>query len=277
MESNHKPTVIFITGAFVSHACWDEWVDYFESKGFNAIAPAWPYKDGTAKALRDRQPNDTNLATLTLTELINHYATIAKNLSEKPIIIGHSLGGLITQILVNRNLAAFGVAIHPVPPMGIIPYEFKFLRSTWKVLGLFSSLKKTYLMSFKDFQRAFVNGMPYEVQKTTYEKLAIPESKTAARDGLTSAAAVDFNKQHVPLLITSGSEDNLIPPHLINRNYEKYKKNDSVLEYREVDGRNHNILGQPTWKQDADYILSWLDRMKKQQQSNTSKILNSLL
>ena len=277
MESNHKPTVIFITGAFVSHACWDEWVDYFESKGFNAIAPAWPYKDGTAKALRDRQPNDTNLATLTLTELINHYATIAKNLSEKPIIIGHSLGGLITQILVNRNLAAFGVAIHPVPPMGIIPYEFKFLRSTWKVLGLFSSLKKTYLMSFKDFQRAFVNGMPYEVQKTTYEKLAIPESKTAARGGLTSAAAVDFNKQHVPLLITSGSEDNLIPPHLINRNYEKYKKNDSVLEYREVDGRNHNILGQPTWKQDADYILSWLDRMKKQQQSNTSKILNSLL
>lgn len=277
MESNHKPTVIFITGAFVSHACWDEWVDYFESKGFNAIAPAWPYKDGTAKALRDRQPNDTNLATLTLTELINHYATIAKNLSEKPIIIGHSLGGLITQILVNRNLAAFGVAIHPVPPMGIIPYEFKFLRSTWKVLGLFSSLKKTYLMSFKDFQRAFVNGMPYEVQKTTYEKLAIPESKTAARGGLTSAAAVDFHKQHVPLLITSGSEDNLIPPHLINRNYEKYKKNDSVLEYREVDGRNHNILGQPTWKQDADYILSWLDRMKKQQQSNTSKILNSLL
>lgn len=277
MESNHKPTVIFITGAFVSHACWDEWIDYFESKGFNAIAPAWPYKDGTAKTLRDRQPNDTNLALLTLTELINHYATIAKNLPEKPIIIGHSLGGLITQILVNRNLATFGVAIHPVPPMGIIPYEFKFLRSTWKVLGLFSSLKKTYLMSFKDFQRAFVNGMPYEVQKTTYEKLAIPESKTAARGGLTSAAAVDFNKQHVPLLITSGSEDNLIPPHLINRNYKKYKKNDSVLEYREVDGRNHNILGQPTWKQDADYILNWLDRMKKQQQSNTTKILNNIL
>lgn len=277
MESNHKPTVIFITGAFVSHACWDEWIDYFESKGFNAIAPAWPYKDGTAKALRDRQPNDTNLASLTLTELINHYATIAKSLPEKPIIIGHSLGGLITQILVNRNLAAFGVAIHPVPPMGIIPYEFKFLRSTWKVLGLFSSLKKTYLMSFKDFQRAFVNGMSYEVQKTTYEKLAIPESKTAARGGLTSAAAVDFNKQHVPLLITSGSEDNLIPPHLINRNYKKYKKNDSVLEYREVDGRNHNVLGLPTWKQDADYILNWLDRMKKQQQLNTPKILNSLL
>lgn len=277
MELNHKPTVIFITGAFVSHACWDEWIDYFESKGFNAIAPAWPYKDGTAKTLRDRQPNDTNLALLTLTELINHYATIAKNLPEKPIIIGHSLGGLITQILVNRNLAAFGVAIHPVPPMGIIPYEFKFLRSTWKVLGLFSSLKKTYLMSFKDFQRAFVNGMPYEVQKMTYEKLAIPESKTASRGGLTSAAAVDFNKQHVPLLITSGSEDNLIPPHLINRNYKKYKKNDSVLEYREVYGRNHNILGQPTWKQDADYILNWLDRMKKQQQSNTTKILNNIL
>ncbi len=277
MESNQKPTVIFITGAFVSHACWDEWVDYFESKGYNAIAPAWIYKDGTAKTLRDRQPNDKNLAALTLTELINHYATIVKNLPEKPIIIGHSLGGLITQILVNRNLASFGVAIHPVPPMGIIPYEFKFLRSTWKVLGLFSSLKKTYLMSFKDFQRAFVNGMPYEVQKMNYEKLAIPESKTAARGGLTSAAHVDFNKQHVPLLITSGSEDNLIPPHLINRNYKRYAKNGSIVEYREVLGRNHNILGQPTWKEDANAILNWLDRMEKYQKLDTSQILNRLL
>ncbi|MNW05459.1 hypothetical protein D3C71_2017090 [compost metagenome] len=79
-----------------------------------------------------------------------------------------------------------------------------------------------------------------------------------ARGGLTSAAHVDFEKSHPPLLITAGSEDNIIPPHLNHRNFERYKKNGSVLEYKEFEGRNHHILGQPIWKEDADYILDWI-------------------
>ena len=109
----------------------------------------------------------------------------------------------MTQIIVNRDLAAAGVAIHPVPPLGVFPYEFSFLKAGWKALGLFSSLKKTYLMSFKDWQYAFVNGMPLKAQQEAYDKYTIPESKTVARGGLTSAAKVDFKKYHPPLLITA--------------------------------------------------------------------------
>jgi pimeloyl-ACP methyl ester carboxylesterase len=186
-------TILFVTGAFVTHHCWDEWKVYFENQGYKTIAPAWPFKDGDAETLRNRQPNDTNLAALTLSELVDHYADIAKNLGEKPIIIGHSLGGLITQILVSRDLATAAVAVHPVPPLGVFPYEFSFLKAGWKSLGLFTSLKKTYLMSFKDWQYAFVNEMPLDRQKEAYDKLTAPESKTVARGGLTSAAKVDFN------------------------------------------------------------------------------------
>ena len=167
----------------------------------------------------------------------------------------------MTQIIVNRDLAAAGVAIHPVPPLGVFPYEFSFLKAGWKALGMFSSLKKTYLMSFKDWQYAFVNGMPLDVQHDSYEKYTIPESKTVARGGLTKAAKVDFKKSHPPLLITSGSEDTIIPAHLNIRNYNRYVKNDSVLDYKEFQGRNHFVLGQPTWKEDADYILQWLNRL----------------
>ena len=100
--------------------------------------------------------------------------------------------------------------------------------------------------------------MPLAEQKEAYEKNIIPESKTVARGGLTSAAAVDFKKQHPPLLITSGSEDTIIPAHLNFRNYKAYAKNGSVLDYKEFPGRNHYVLGQSTWKEDADYILEWL-------------------
>jgi pimeloyl-ACP methyl ester carboxylesterase len=251
-------TVLFVTGAFVTHHCWDEWKVYFENRGYTTIAPAWPFKDGTAAELRARQPHDTDLAKLTLEELVDHYADIAKGLPEKPIIIGHSLGGLITQILLNRDLAAAAVAIHSVPPQGIIPYEFSFLKSTWGALGLFTSLDETYLMPFETWKYAFVNEMPLEAQQKAYDEFTAPESKRVARGRLTSAAHVDFDKPHAPLLLTSGSLDNIIPAHLNNRNYERYKQSGSVLEYKEFPGRNHHLLAQPGWENDADYILDWI-------------------
>src|SRR5690348_9479084 len=92
--------IVFITGAFVTHRCWDPWRTYFEDHGYETVAPPWPYKDMEADVLRDRQPYDIDLAQLTLNELINHYSHIVREYEVGPIIIGHSLGGLITQILV---------------------------------------------------------------------------------------------------------------------------------------------------------------------------------
>jgi len=254
--------VLFITGAFVTHHSWNEWVNYFNSKGYNASNPPWPYKNGTAPELRKQQNNDTDLALLTLSSLIDHYAGIAKSYSEKPIIIGHSLGGLITQVLLNRGLAAAAVTIHSVPTLGVFPYEFSFLKAGWKSLGLFTSLKKTYLMSFKDWQYAFVNGMSPDEQKQAYEISTIPESKTVARGGLTKAAAVDYDKPHAPMLMTAGSKDHIIPAHLNYRNYKKYKKNNgSVLDYKEFPERNHYVVNLPVWKENADYMIDWLQRV----------------
>lgn len=261
MKSITTKNIVFVTGAFVHNNCWDEWRTWFENKGYTTIAPPWPFKEAAnAAELRNRQPYDTDLAALTLSELVDHYANIVKSFPEKPIVIGHSLGGLITQIIVNRGLAAAGVAIHSVPPQGVFPYEFSFLKAGWRALGLFTSLKKTYLMSFKTWQYAFVNEMPLDQQKEAYEKSTIPESKTVARGGLTSAARVDFKKPHAPLLLTSGSLDTIIPAHLNNRNFKKYQKNGSVLEYKEFEGRNHYVLDQPGWEGDAEYILNWLEQ-----------------
>lgn len=260
MKTIQSKTIVFITGAFVTHLGWEPWKAFFESKGYTTLAPPWPFKEESPVELRARHPDgNPGLANLTLDEVVDHYAAIVRDQPEKPIVIGHSLGGLIAQIIVNREPVAAGVAIHPVSPQGIIPYEFSFLKASFKALGLFTDQSETYLMSFEDWQYAFVNEMTLEEQQAAYEANTIPESKSVTRGGLTSAAHIDFEKPHPPLLITSGSLDHIIPAHLNKRNFEAYAQNGSVLRYKEFEGRNHFVLGQPTWPEDAEYILDWLE------------------
>jgi len=251
---------VFITGAFVSNSCWDEWRTYFEDKGYSTTAPPWPHKDASVAELRSRHPHhDKALALLTLKELKDHYVNVINSQPEKPIVIGHSYGGMLTQLMVNNDHAAAGVAVHSVPPKGVFPYEFSFLKAGWKALGIFTSTEETYMMSFEDWQYAFVNGMPLEAQQAAYDTYTIPESKTISRDALSDEAKIDFKKDHVPLLLTAGDTDHIIPAHLNHRNFNAYDNKDSVVDYKVFVNRNHFVLGQPTWKEDADYIYDWLN------------------
>jgi pimeloyl-ACP methyl ester carboxylesterase len=257
MKSKSK-TILFITGAFVSSECWDNWVTYFEGKGYNCLVPRWPNKDVSAPKLRQRMPA-TEIASMRLQTLIDFYAAQIKALPEKPILIGHSIGGLLTQILLQKNIAEVGVAIHPVAPQGVLTLSWSMLRAVWGPLGFFTSVNKSFLMSFKQWQYAFTNGMSPQVQKESYIKFCTPESKLISRDGLTSVARIDFKKPHPPLLITSGISDHIVPAKLNYANFKKYKSF-STTDYKEFEGRNHFVLGQPTWKEDAEYIYRWLQK-----------------
>lgn len=260
MKNNQSKTIVFITGAFVGANCWDEWKTYFEDKGYKTMAPPWPHKDSSPEELRNRQP-DAGIASIRLAGLTSYFENIIKQLPEKPILIGHSIGGLITQILMQRNIAAAGVAIHSVPPLGVFTFKWSFFKASWGPLGFFTSTKKSFLMSFKQWQYAFTNTMTCDEQTEAYYNFAVPESKLLVRDGLTKAAKVDFKKPHDPLLIVSGSKDNFIPASLNYSNYKKYKNNNSITGYKEFPGRNHFVLGQPTWKEDAGYIADWIEKL----------------
>ena len=260
MKANPTKTVVFVTGAFVSNSCWDEWKAYFESKGYTCYAPAWPNKDASAATLRSQHPNSP-IAKNGLQDVLDTYVNFIKRLPEKPIVIGHSFGGLIVQLLVQRDLAAAGVAIHSVPAKGVITLKWSFIRSLTPAMGFFTSTKKTYLMTFKQWQYTFTNGMSLADQKASYEQIVTPESKKMARDGLKKVAKVDFEKPHVPLLFISGSTDHIMPASLNYSNYKRYKKNNgSITDYKEFEGRNHFVLGLPTWHEEADYTLSWLTK-----------------
>jgi pimeloyl-ACP methyl ester carboxylesterase len=260
METTTSKTIVFITGAFVSSDCWNEWKTYFEQQGYNTLAPAWPHKDAPACTLRQRHP-DAEVASQRLANLTAYYEAIVRELPEKPILVGHSMGGLITQLLLQKGLAVAGVAIHSLQPQGIFTFKFSFYKAGWPALGFFTDAKKTYLMSFAEWQYAFTNRMPYDEQKDAYYMLAVPESKLVVRDATTDAAKIDFAKPHAPLLFLSGSTDRFIPASLNYSNYKRYSHPGSVTDYKEFAGRNHFVLGQPGWEEVAGYALNWLAKL----------------
>lgn len=260
MTKHTSKSILFITGAFVGNECWEEWTTFFRQQGYRTLAPAWPYKDAPVDVLRQRHP-DAQVASIRLVQLITHYETIARSLPEKPVIIGHSMGGLIAQILLQRGLASAAIAIHSVPPQGVMTFKLSFLMAGWGPLGFFTSTRKTFLMSFKQWQYAFTNGMPVEWQEKGYCTLAIPESKLVVRDTITAAAKVDFTAPHAPLLLIAGAADHTIPASLNYSNFKRYKHKQSVTDYKLFPGRNHFVLAQPGWQELALYIQDWLGKL----------------
>ena len=252
-------TIVFIHGLHMTRHCWDQWHERYTARGYTCHAVAWPGRDLPVEQLKARHP-DSTLARLTLAEVVDHHRRYIHELTEAPIIIGHSMGGLITQILLQENLAVAGVALDSAPPLGVLTTKWSFLKSNWPVFNPFASLKKSYYMPFEAFQYAFVNGLPLKEQQAVYQHHAVPESLRAARGALTGLAIINFKQAHVPLLFIAGTRDHIIPASLVRSNYARYKHAASVTDFKEYPERTHFLLGQSGWQEIADDILMWLEK-----------------
>ena len=250
-----KKTIIFIHGMYMSSLSWESWIPYFESRGFQCLAPAWPGRDLPVEALR-KQDHNPQLANLTLSDLVRHYSAVIKSLTEKPILIGHSMGGLVVQLLVQSEQVAAGVAIDSAPPMGVLTTAWPFLKSNWPHITPFVGLGNPIEMTFPRFQYTFTNTMPLPAQRAAFDRYVVPESRRVPRESL--GARVDFQRPHAPLLLIAGSADHLIPASLNRTNFARYKLSPSKTDFKEFPGRAHFIVGQDGWEEVAGYIAEWL-------------------
>lgn len=252
-------TIVFIHGMYMTPLCWEQWLYHFQAKGYRCMAPAWPGRDKPVEALRKNHP-DPQLGELTLSTVLEHLARFIQSLDEKPILIGHSMGGLIVQLLLQRDLAAAAVAIDSAPPPGVFTTRWSFLKSNWPHINPLAPQSQPIQMSFERFQYAFVNTLPLDEQRAAFEKYVVPESRRVPAESLTAVAQVDFKKPGPPLLLIAGSEDNIIPASLNKSNYAKYRRPASITDFKEFAGRTHFIIGQRNWEQVADTIASWLNQ-----------------
>ena len=255
-------TIVFIHGNFVTRHCWDPWVERYKARGYNCIALAYPGRDKSVAAHK-RDVAQPILSTLTIEQVIEHLAREIGALGEKPIIIGHSFGGLLTQLMVQRDLAAAAVAIDSVPPPGVITLKWSFIRSLWPVVNPFISASRPYYMPFESCQYTFVNDLPPAQQRAAYDADVVPESRRLGRGGLSRAARIDFKRRHAPLLLIAGEKDHIMPASLNRSNYERYKASGSITEFKEFPDRAHYSIigGSKNWEEVADYALEWAMRM----------------
>ena len=250
-------TVVFIHGMYLTPLVWQEWESLFQDSGFNTYSPAWPQHDLSVAEQNAIHPSSA-LAELTLPDVLQYYREYITALEEPPILIGHSMGGLIVQILLSEGLGAAGIAINSAPPQGVISANTNFLKANWPHINPFLSPNKPTQLTFKQFAFGIVNDMDSEIQINTFSQYAVPESRRVGKATLTNDAAIDIALPRAPLLILAGGNDRMIPASLNYTNFKKYRSAASITDYKQFRDRNHWTILQPEWESLADYIQEWL-------------------
>ncbi len=251
--------IVFIHGMFMTPLCWENWLSYYRSRGYTCFAPAWPGRDQPIDVQRKKHP-DPELGRLNLRAVVDCMETALQSIGGTPVLIGHSMGGLVVQLLLQKGLGSAGVAIDPAAPQGVLTTAWSYIKSNFPSINPLVPVTHPVDMSFERFQYAFVNTLPLEQQRAAYDRYVVPESRGVPWQSLSAVARVDFKKPHAPLLITAGEKDHIIPASLSKTNYEKYTAANSVTDFKVFPGRDHFVIGEPGWQEVADFTLSWLEQ-----------------
>lgn len=250
--------IVFIHGMFMNPKSWAPWVDRFSGRGYRCHAVAWPGHDGEPAALRREIPEV--LSRLTLAEVIQTHRTFLDGLAAPPIVIGHSVGGLVAQRLLNEGRVAAAVAVDPAPPKGIFTTRWSFLRANLPVVNPFAG-DRPFLFTPEQFHYAFCNTLDLEAARAVYERLVVPESRLVARGTTGPEGALDFTRPHAPLLILGGEQDNIVPWDLNRKNFEAWRDPTSVRAFQRFAGRDHFLCGNTGWEEVADFVADWLTKV----------------
>ena len=255
-----KIQIVFIHGMFVTNKCWANWLPYFESKGYNCFAPAWPYKDDTPENLREKHPDIPGEGHVRLKDVVAHHEKFINSLQHPPILIGHSMGALVVQLLMNKGLGSCGVVIDSAPPLGVLSTDFSLFKANWPVLNPFINKYKPAFWTEKQFQYAFADHLNGEELHNAFMDI-VPQGKLVARDSLTSAAKINFKAKTKPLLFIAGEKDKIIPASLNKTNFNKYKNAPSKTDFRMFPNRKHNLIMDKGWEEIAAFIYEWINHL----------------
>jgi alpha-beta hydrolase superfamily lysophospholipase len=248
--------LMLIHGAWLSARSWERFADYFTRRGFAVSATEWQRKRGDAE----------DLAGLGLAEIVEHHERLIGELDQPPVLIGHSFGGLIVEILVDRGMGRAGVALSPAPPKGILVLPFSSLKAASPALAHPSKRRGVVALTPEEFTYGFVNTFTREEAAAAYERYAVPETGRIfyeagfANFSLHPPTAVQFkNEKRAPLLIVGAEKDNTVPASVARAQYKKYERSSARTDYLEFAGRPHLFITGEGADEVAAGIDSWLD------------------
>jgi pimeloyl-ACP methyl ester carboxylesterase len=248
-------TVVMIHGAWMVPASWDGFKARYEAAGYTVLTPAWPYLDGNPAALR--KTINPAFGKMGLKQIVDHYEAIIRALSEKPLLVGHSFGGLIVQLLLDRGLGAAGVALDPGPIAGVIADPVSLGAALPPILR-WNGWNTPFLITEEGFNDRFANTAPAGLQKTAYDKYVVPAPGRIFYQAASMIGnGVDVKRRTAPLLVTSAEFDRTVAPALARGTYNKQKASPARTDFHEFTGVSHALAFEPGWEKVADYTLAW--------------------
>ena len=259
-----RTPVVFIHGLWLLPSSWDRWAAVFEDAGYTALTPGWPDDPET---VGEANAHPEVFAGKSVGDVADHYAEVIEQLEKKPIVIGHSFGGLLAQMVAGRGLAAATVAIDPAPFQGVLPLPISALKSAFPVLSNPANRNRAVPLTYDQFRYGFANAVSEDEAKELYDNFAVPASGKPLFQAATanlnpwSETKVDSeNPGRGPLLIISGEKDNTVPWAIANASYKKQARNESVTEIVEMPNRGHALVIDGGWREVADTALAFVHR-----------------
>jgi non-heme chloroperoxidase len=256
--------VVFIHGLWLLPSSWDRWAQVFDEAGYASLTPGWP-DDPATTAEANAHPEV--FADKTVGQVADHYAEVIGRLDRAPVLVGHSFGGLLAQILAGRGLAAATVAIDPAPFRGVLPLPISALKSAWPALHNPANRHRAVPLTYEQFRYAFANAVEEDEAKQLYSTFAVPAAgvplfqAAAANLNPWTEAAVDTEAAaRGPLLLMSGEKDHTVPWALTHASYKQQVGNEGVTEIVEMPGRGHALTIDSGWREVADTALTFVRR-----------------
>ncbi len=263
-NASGKTPVVFIHGLWLLPSSWDRWAAMFEEAGYIALTPGWPDDPETVAEAKE---HPEVFAHKTVGQVADHYEEVIKKLTTKPAVIGHSFGGLLTQIVAGRALSAVSVAIDPAPFQGVLPLPISALKSARPVLSNPGNRNKAVPLTYEQFRYGFANAVSEEEAQQLYDEFAVPapgaplfQAATANFNPWTEAKVKSKNPERGPLLIISGEKDHTVPWAIANASFKKQKRNEGVTEIVEMPNRGHALTIDSGWREVADTALTFVKR-----------------
>ncbi|WP_418057774.1 alpha/beta hydrolase [Pimelobacter simplex] len=262
--SGRRP-IVLVHGLWLLASSWDAWKAYVEERGYAAVAVDWP---GDEPSYDAAHAHAGSLAGTSVADVADHVAEVIGGLDRKPVVVGHSFGGLLVQIIAGRGLAAATVAIDPAPSKGVLPLPWSSLKGAFPVLGNPLNYGRTVTLTFEEFRFGFANAVSEDEARALYATFHTPapgrplfQAATANLNPWAATKAAKKGADRGPLLVISGGADNIVPFRLANAAFKLQRKNKHhVTDFTEIDGVGHSLVIDSHWREVADAALDFVDR-----------------
>lgn len=261
-ESGMTP-VVFVHGLWLLPSSWDRWRAYFEDEGFITLAPGWPDDPETVEEARE---SPEVFAKKSLKQISKHYAEAIEALTLQPVIIGHSFGGVLAQMLAGKGLSRTTVAIDPAPFRGVLPLPTSALKASSPILTNPTNANKAIALTFEQFQFGWTNATEseeearelYETYHVAGSGLPLFSAAFANVNPWTDDKVDTENPDRGPLLLVSGDKDNTAPWAIVSASYDRQRKNPGTTEILSIPNRGHSLIIDSGWKEVADEVLHFV-------------------